>query len=171
MSNKLRFITTVIAMVALTASCANLPAPMSSASSSTTVQRVDDNDALISIIHAIAQGWEQADGQPFREHYLDVEGARYIESGGQNDGLTDLIEHHVEPEGDALADLDLTFSNIETHIENQFAWAIADVELTAKVRRDNRSLHVRGFETFLFRQVEGDWKVVHTHSSTRPVKD
>ena len=44
----------------------------------------------------------RGDGTPFREHYLDYDGARYVESGGQNEGLTDLIEHHVEPEGDAL---------------------------------------------------------------------
>ena len=57
----------------------------------------DDSAALIAIIDAIEKGWEQGDGTPFREHYLDFEGARYVESGGQNEGLTDLVEHHVEP--------------------------------------------------------------------------
>ncbi len=129
----------------------------------------DDRQALIGIIEAIEVGWENADGAPFRRHFLDFEGARYIESGGQNEGLSDLIEHHVEPEGDALSDLDLNFSNIETHVEENFAWAITDVELTAVVNKDQRSIHRRGHETFLFRRIGTDWKVVHTHSSTRPV--
>ena len=128
-----------------------------------------DHDALVGIIRAIERGWETADGTPFRAHYLDFEGARYIESGGQNEGLTDLIVHHVEPEGDALSDLDLKLENIETHVEGDFAWAVADVELTATVRRDARPIHNRGYETFVFRRVGGEWKVVHTHSSTRPV--
>ncbi len=76
-----------------------------------------DDQALIEIIDAVESGWENADGTPFRRHYLDFEGARYVESGGQNTGLNDLIEHHVEPEGDALTGLDLVFSDIETHIE------------------------------------------------------
>ncbi len=130
----------------------------------------DDSAALIAIIDAVEKGWEQADGQPFREHFLNFDGARYIESGGQNDSLTDLIEHHVEPEGDALDSLELDLSNIETHIEGDFAWAIANVEVKATVKRDQRIIHNRGYETFLFRRVDGKWLVIHTHSSTRPVK-
>lgn len=122
------------------------------------------------IIRAIEQGWEQADGDPFRAHFLDFDGARYIETGGQNRGLTDLIEHHVEPEGDALDGLELTFSNIETHLEDSFARAIADVEVKATIRKDDRQIHNRGYETFLFRRIDNEWKVVHTHSSTRPVR-
>lgn len=133
------------------------------------VQAQDDEAALIAIIQAVAQGWEQADGTPFRENFLDFEGARYIESGGQNEGLDDLVGHHVEPEGDALDSLELTFSSIETNIEGDFAWVIANTEVKATVKRDKREIHSRGYQTFLFRRIEGDWKVVHTHSSSRPV--
>jgi hypothetical protein len=132
----------------------------------------DDSDqALINIIKSVERGWETADSTPFRQHFLDFEGARYIESGGQNEGLDDLVTHHVEPEGDALDGLDLTFSNIETHIEGDFAWAVADVEFRATVKQDDRKIHSRGHETFLFRCVGDDWKVVHTHSSSRPVTE
>ena len=135
-----------------------------------TEPTTSDEQSLVVIIKAIEHGWENADGQIFRAHFLDFKGARYIESGGQNEGLSDLVEHHVEPEGDALSDFDLRFSNIETHVEGDFSWAIADVELTAKVRSDGRKIHNRGYETFLFRRVGGAWKVVHTHSSSRAVK-
>ena len=131
----------------------------------------DDGLALVAIIDAVAIGWEQADGTPFREHFLDFEGARYVESGGQNTGLDDLVEHHVEPEGDALDSLELTFSKIETHIEGDFAWAVANTEIKAIVKKDKRVIHNRGYQTFLYRRVDGEWKVVHTHSSSRPVPE
>ena len=131
----------------------------------------NDEAALVAIVDAIAKGWEQADGTPFREHFLDFEGARYIESGGQNAGLSDLVEHHVEPEGDALDSLELTFSEIETHIEGDFAWAVANTDVKATIKSDKREIHNRGYETFLFRRMDGKWKVVHTHSSSRPVAD
>jgi len=133
--------------------------------------RAQENDAaqLIAIIHAIEKGWEEADGAPFRENFLDFEGARYIESGGQNEGLTDLVEHHVEPEGDALDSLELTFSDIETNFEGDFAWAVANTEVKAVIKADKRVIHNRGYQTFLYRRVDGNWKVVHTHSSSRPV--
>lgn len=137
---------------------------------STAAKAESDEAKLRAIINAVEIGWEQADGTPFRAHFLDFPGARYIESGGQNEGLTDLVEHHVEPEGDALDGLDLSLTNIETHIEGDFAWAVADVEVKALVNRDQRRIHNRGFQTYLFRRVEGEWKVIHSHSSSRPVK-
>jgi hypothetical protein len=130
----------------------------------------DDAATLIAIIDAIEKGWEQGDGTPFRDHYLDFEGARYVESGGQNEGLSDLIEHHVVPEGDALSNFELSLADVETHVEGDFAWAIANVEVKATINRDNREIHNRGYETFVFQRVDGAWKVLHTHSSSRPVK-
>lgn len=130
----------------------------------------DDETQLLTIIAAVEAGWENADGAPFREHFLDFPGARYVESGGQNEGLDDLIDHHVVPEGDFLDGLELTFTNTEVHLEGDFAWAITDTEIKATVKSDGRQIHNRGYQTFLFRKVDGEWKVVHTHSSSRPVK-
>jgi ketosteroid isomerase-like protein len=130
----------------------------------------DDDAALLEIIEAVRIGWLEADGTPFREHFLDFEGARYFEGGGQNTGLTDLIEHHVEPEADAFENFSLDFSNIETHIENGFAWALVDTEIKATIKRDGRVIHNKGRGTYLFRNVDGEWKVVHTGSASRPVK-
>ncbi|MFT5233094.1 MAG: hypothetical protein ACI9UK_001311 [Candidatus Krumholzibacteriia bacterium] len=127
--------------------------------------------ALIeAIIADVAVGWETADGAPFRQHFLDFPGARYVESGGQNSSLQDLIENHVEPEGDALAELTLDFSEIDVNFEDGFAWAIASVRVKATIKSDGRKIDKKGYETFLFRDVEGTWRVVHTHSSTRSVK-
>ncbi len=130
----------------------------------------DDSAALIAIIDAVEKGWEQGDGQPFRKHFLDFEGARYIESGGQDAGLTHLIEHHVEPESGSFDGFDVIFSNIDTYVEGDFAWAVADFEYKATLKSDQSKIHGRGYETFLFRRVDGNWMIVHTHSSARPVK-
>jgi hypothetical protein len=129
----------------------------------------EDPAALEAIISAMERGWEQADGTPFREHFLDFPGARYIETGGQNEGLTDLVENHVEPEGEALEGLEVTFGNVEAHFEGAFAWALADVEVRATIRANGRQIHRRGYQTVLFRWSGDSWKVVHTHNSTRPV--
>jgi ketosteroid isomerase-like protein len=131
----------------------------------------EDDDAILrNIIEAVRIGWLEADGTPFRAHFLDFEGARYFEGGGQNAGLTDLIEHHVEPEADAFENFELNFSNIETHVENGFAWALVDTEIKATIKSDGRVIHNKGRGTYLFRSVEGEWKIVHTNSASRPVK-
>lgn len=135
-------------------------APVASASDA-------DTKVINSIILEIRDGWLNADGTPFEKHFLDFEGARYVESGGQNEGLKDLIEHHVVPEGDHFDDFSLKFENIEVHLEGELAWALADIEVYAVLKSDGRVIDKKGYETFLFRKVEGAWKVIHTHSSTR----
>lgn len=132
-----------------------------------------DKKAIIKIISSIKYGWENGDGTPFRKNYLDFKGARYIEGGGQNAGLDSLVEHHVEPEKDALEYLKLNFSEIEIHFEGQdksFAWAIADTRVKGKVNKNGHVFDKTGFQTFLFRKINGAWNVVHTHSSSRNKK-
>jgi hypothetical protein len=129
-----------------------------------------DEEAILKIISAVEHGWENGDGAPFRENFLDFAGARYVESGGQNEGLDDLVVNHVEPEKDALEYLELDFSNIEVHFEGNIAWAVADTIVKGKVRRNGFEFDKTGFQTFLFKYVDGKWLVIHTHSSSRDAK-
>lgn len=126
-----------------------------------------DPALLEAILEDIRVGWEQGDGTPFYSHFLDWDGARYFEGGGQNEGLEDLVVNHVEPE--AALGLRLGFSNIQTHFEGGFAWAVVDTEIQLTTS-DGREIHNRGHGTYLFRWIDGAWKVVHTQSASRPVR-
>lgn len=125
-----------------------------------------DPAMIEAILEDVRVGWEQGDGAPFYEHFLDWEGARYFEGGGENVGLRDLVENHVEPE--AELGLQLEFSDIQTHFEGDFAWAVVDTEIRLTTS-DGRDIHNRGHGTYLFRWVDGAWKVVHTQSGSSPV--
>lgn len=129
-----------------------------------------DEQEMLQIIEAVRMGWLQADGTPFRQHFLDFEGARYVESGGQNVGLSDLIGHHVEPEAGNFDEFELNFNNVDINVEGGFAWAIVDTEILITLKGDGKEIHNSGYETFLFKNIDGEWKVIHTHSSSRPVK-
>jgi len=120
------------------------------------------------ILEDVRVGWEQGDGAPFYEHFLDWEGARYFEGGGENVGLRDLVENHVEPE--AELGLSLELSNIQPHFEGDFAWALADTEIRLTTP-DGRDIHNRGHATYLFRWVDDAWKIVHTQSASSPVRE
>lgn len=138
-----------------------------------SVEGGGDKKKIKDIIAGIKFGWENGDGTPFRKNFLNFEGARYIESGGQNPGLDSLVNHHVEPEKDAFEYMNLDFSNIEIHFEGAnkgFAWAIADSRFKAKAKKSGKMYDKNGYQTFLFRKIDGAWKVVHTHSSSRDFK-
>jgi hypothetical protein len=127
---------------------------------------LDDPALLEAILEDVRVGWEQGDGTPFYSHFLDWDGARYFEGGGENLGLQDLVENHVEPE--AELGLRLGFSDIQTHFEGSFAWAVVNTEIQLTTS-DGRDIHNRGHGTYLFRWIDGAWKVVHTQSASRPV--
>ena len=128
----------------------------------------EDAAQLEAILEDVRLGWEQGDGAAFYSHFLDWEAARYFEGGGENLGLRDLVENHVEPE--AELGLSLWFSNVQTHFEGGFAWAIVDTEIQLTTP-DGREIHNRGHGTYLFRWVADAWKVVHTQSASSPVRD
>ena len=127
-----------------------------------------DASRIEAILEDVRIGWEQGDGGPFYEHFLDWDGARYFEGGGENVGLDDLVVNHVEPE--AELGLRLEFANIQTHFEGTFAWAVVDTDIQLTTP-DGRSIHNRGHGTYLFRWVESGWKIVHTQSASSPVRD
>ncbi len=129
-------------------------------------EAVYDESLIITIIEDVRLGWETGDGDLFRKHFLDWEGARYFEGGGQNEGLEDLIVHHVEPESEL--NLQLAFTNVQVHFEGNFAWALTDNEVKLTLK-DGRKIHNTGNGTYLFRWVDGAWKVVHTQSASRAV--
>jgi len=136
----------------------------------TKVAGSNDEQEIKDIIAGIKFGWENGDGKPFRDNFLDFDGARYIESGGQNAGLDSLVTHHVEPEKDALEYLKLDFSDIEINFEGDFAWVIANTAVKGKVKNSDRKFDKTGYQTFLLRKIDGKWKVVHSHSSSRDRK-
>lgn len=125
-----------------------------------------DPALLEGVLEDIRVGWEEGDGGTFYAHFLDWDGARYFEGGGENVGLRDLVENHVEPE--AELGLRLSFSGIQSHFEGNFAWAVVDTEIRLTTS-DGRDIHNRGHGTYLFRWVDGAWKVVHTQSASSPV--
>lgn len=129
-----------------------------------------DKAAIEEIISAVEKGWESGEGQPFYQHYLDHAGARYIESGGQNTGLSDLVENHVEPEKEVLKRLTIDILDMDITIDDDMAWAITTVNVSGEVRKSGATFDKKGYQTYLFKRTSNGWKVIHSHSSTRDKK-
>lgn len=129
-----------------------------------------DEAALREVLEAIEAGWETGSGAPFREHYVADADAYFVEGGGADIGLDRFVTHHVIPEGEALAEIDLSLEPLDMEVQGDLAWVLASTEFKARVRSDDRAIHSKGFETVVLRRVTGRWKVVHTHGSSRPVE-
>jgi len=149
------------------AAVSQLPAALADGKAS----RLSDDQQIAGILSDIEKGWENGDAEPFRQHFLDFPGARYFESGRENSGLADLIDHHVVPEGSSIPDLLLDFSNVQIFYEGSFAWVVSDTVIEGTIAKTGDKLDGTGKETLLLRKSGEQWKVVHTHSSSRAKKN
>lgn len=112
----------------------------------------NDSASLIRLIEAIEYGWEHEDGSLF---------ARFAHSGAGDQYQSDP----VEAQSGARQGLELSLSNIETHLDGDYAWSVAEVDLQGSHTANGINLHDHGYETFLFHRVGGTWRVIHTHGS------
>lgn len=147
--------------------CSGPPSQEPAMADAASVAPAHDPALLEAILEDVRVGWEQGDGEAFYTHFLDWDGARYFEGGGENVGLRDLVENHVEPE--AELGLQLEFTNVQPHFEGEFAWAVVDTDIQLTTS-DGRDIHNQGHGTYLFRWVDGAWKIVHTQSASSPVR-
>ena len=109
-------------------------------------EQTNDETEILEMIQDIEKGWESGNGMPFYQHYLGQVGARYIESGGQNKGLEDLVKNHVEPEKEVLKRLTIDILDIETNVEGDFAWAVTTVNVSGEVRKTGAVFDKKGFQ-------------------------
>lgn len=126
----------------------------------------DDPASLIRIIEAIEYGWEHEDGSLFARYAHDFERTRCLDNHTHGAGSNGPQTDPVEPESDALQGLELSLSHIKTHVDGDYAWSVAEVDMQGTLSTNGKYLHEHGYETFLFHLVDGAWKVIHTHGSS-----
>ena len=104
------------------------------------------------------------------EKYRDHKVVGYIESGGQNTGLSYLVETDVETEKEVLKRLIMDILDMDITIDDDMAWAITTVNVSGEVRKTGSTFDKKGYQTYLFKRTSNGWKVIHSHSSTRDKK-
>lgn len=122
------------------------------------------------IINEIAKGWEKGDTVVFRKYYTHDSTARMIETGDQNVGVEDLIQHHVLVERGYFEERGSLINAVEIHLARDFksAWSISDFEFWATTK-DGEHFHTKGFETMIWEKKNDGWKIIHSHYSAGKV--
>lgn len=93
--------------------------------------------------------------------------AQVIENGIAED-WTHYRDGHLAPELKELKDLRFRCESVVAEVSGDLGWATCEVSLQARL--GEKAIDSVGRETLVFRRVAGDWKIVHSHSSTRARK-
>ena len=108
-----------------------------------------------------AEAWNRGDLEGFMEGYLRSPELSYTAGGAVHRGWDELLERYRRAYGQGEAMGRLTFDDLEVHpLSRDAAWALGRwrLELAADT--------LGGAYTLVLREVDGEWKVVHDHTST-----
>lgn len=106
---------------------------------------------------------------------LDVSGtenlftanSKIYESGGSEGNYAHYKEHHLTPELKEFKSFNFSNYKVEIQIEGNYAFTTETYNYTIVVAKDNAEVKRKGIATSILIKVNGDWKIMINHNSSR----
>ena len=117
-------------------------------------------------IERLATHMEAGDLMSVGEMYSPERGVHIIEGAGVNHGWEEYRDDHLEPELQAFQNLEYRYFAIEPQVRGNIAYAAFRYELSADT--EDSQIDIEGRGTIILEKMDGQWKIVHIHTSGRP---
>jgi ketosteroid isomerase-like protein len=91
-----------------------------------------------------------------------------LESGGAERSREEYLGHHAISDAAFLKGTHSTLLRRTARRDGDTVWIGSESELHA--RKDDKPLTLRSTETMILRELDGAWRIVHIHWSSRPKK-
>jgi len=156
-----RFGLRVLAVIALSAVAFGL------AHKGTVTAQGSDEAAVRDALLKSALTFEKNDLAEATKVWVNDESLTIFESGHANYGWTDYRDHHLVPEMGEMKNTKYAFSDMKIHLAGNTAWATLKYTISADVIDNGKPRHVDGggLGTAVLEKRDGQWRIVHWHSS------
>ena len=105
---------------------------------------------------------------------LFAKDSEVYESGGVEGSYTHYIEHHLRPELGHFKSFVFSDYEIDVQVDAPYAFTtetyIYTIVLIPDDKGNSRTIKKKGVATSILKKVEGKWKIIKTHSSSRNKK-
>jgi len=125
----------------------------------------DDAETIKTLLESVAAHMQAGDMAALGEIYAPGRGVHIIEGSGVNHGWEDYRDNHLAPELRAFTNFTYKYSAIEPVVRDDFAFVALRYELTADTESGHIEMEGRG--TTVLEKIDGQWRIVHTHTSGR----
>ena len=114
-----------------------------------------------------ASSFEKNDLAAATQVWANDESLTVFESGHANYGWADYRDNHLGPEMREMKNTKYAFSDIKIHLAGKTAWTTFKYTISADVTDNGKQRHVDGggLGTAVLEQRDGQWRIVHWHSS------
>jgi ketosteroid isomerase-like protein len=126
----------------------------------------DDNEkAVRDVLEQEAAAFEKSDVAALNKLWANDEWVSVFESGGADIGWANYRDHHLIPEMKELKNTKHTLSDIKVRVAGKTAWATFKYSLAGDLKE--RRIDVNGLGTAVLEERNGQWLIVHRHTSAR----
>ena len=127
----------------------------------------NDEAAVRDVLLRSAASFEKNDRDEASKVWANDESLTVFESGHANYGWADYRDHHLFPEMGEMKNTKYAFSDMKIHVSGQTAWATFKYAISGDVMSNGQQRHVEGggLATAVLEQRDGQWRIVHWHSS------
>tara|TARA_R110002167_G_scaffold34477_8_gene109768 strand:+ start:67 stop:705 length:639 start_codon:yes stop_codon:yes gene_type:complete len=103
--------------------------------------------------------------------HLFAEDSQVYESGGVEGSFAHYVEHHLGPELGEFESFTFSDYNIEVQVDTPYAFTtetyIYTIVLNPNEKGETRTISKKGVATSILKKMDGTWKIIKTHSSSR----
>jgi len=105
---------------------------------------------------------------------LFIEDSEVFESGGIEGTYANYIEHHLGPELGHFKSFTFSDYEIDVQVDGVYAFTtetyVYTIVLKPNDKGESRTISKKGVATSILKKIDGKWKIVKTHSSSRDKK-
>ena len=127
----------------------------------------NDEAAVRAVLMKSASSFAQNDMATATQVWANDDSLTVFESGHANYGWADYRDNHLGPEMKEMQNAKYSFSDMKIHLAGNTAWATMKYSIRADVGEAGKTRHVEGagLATAVLEKRDGQWRIVHWHSS------
>jgi ketosteroid isomerase-like protein len=135
--------------------------------SRTTVAQNGDEVAVRYAFLKSASSFEKNDMLAATQSWANDESLTVFEQGHANYGWADYRDNHLGPEMREMKNTKYGLADMKIHLVGKTAWATFSYTISANVMDNGKERHIDGggLGTAVLENREGQWRIVHWHSS------
>ncbi len=127
----------------------------------------NEEAAVRDVLMKSAASFEKNDMAAATQVWANDESVTVFESGHANYGWADYRDHHLGPEMKEMQNTKYSLGDMKIHLAGNTAWVTMKYSIAADVGEPGKTRHVEGagLATAVLEKRDGQWRIVHWHSS------
>jgi len=134
----------------------------------TNLQAQSDKKDVENVMAAYKAGVESLSTKGLSS--LFTKDSEVFESGGVEGTFDHYLEHHLGPELGHFKSFKFSDRKIETRLDLPYAFTTETYIYTIVLAEGDRTIKKKGVATSVLKKINGDWKIMKTHTSSRNTK-